>query len=78
MGEVTAEENDDTIVRLYECHNRRSKVRLTFCQELIGAAECTLLEEELEQVPVEGNGFSFVIEPYEIKTFRLKVGAPQR
>ena len=71
-----ADHNDDVVVRLCEVHNRRNRIRLMFREELMTALECTPLEGESERVAVEGKCFSFEIEPYETKTFRLKVRAP--
>jgi alpha-mannosidase len=66
-----AEDSDEIIIRLYECHNRRSNVRVTFYKELRRVVECNLMEKELEEIVPEGNSFSFQIKPYEIKTFKL-------
>jgi alpha-mannosidase len=70
-----AEDSEDIVVRLYECHNRRDKVTLRFYGELTRAEECTLMEQELRQLPVADDSISFDIRPYEIKTFKLRVTA---
>ena len=66
-----AEDSDDIIVRLYECHGRRDQVRLDFFKELTRVWECDLMENNTEEIEVQGNGFAFQIKPYEIKTFKL-------
>lgn len=68
-----AEDSDDLIIRLYECHNKRSKVNLTFFNELERVVECNLMERDLQEVQFNKNGFDFEIKPYEIKSFKLKV-----
>lgn len=68
-----AEDSDDVIIRLYECYNRRTNVELTFFKKLSEVWECDMLENGIETVNVEGNGFKFHIKPYEIKTFKLKI-----
>jgi alpha-mannosidase len=67
-----AEDDGDTIVRMYECYNRKSDVKLTYYKELQKVFECDLLENELQPVTFCGNEIVFQIKPYEIKTFKLK------
>ncbi|RCX17839.1 alpha-mannosidase [Anaerobacterium chartisolvens] len=66
-----AEDNSDIIVRMYECHNRRSAAQLTSFKEFKQVYECDLMENILSPVDSDGNSFEFLIKPYEIKTFRL-------
>ena len=66
-----AEDSDDTIVRLYECYNRRTPVTLTFGKEVASVVECNMMEEGAEPVTFEGNKASFTIKPYEIKTLKV-------
>ena len=67
-----AEDSDELVVRLYECHNRRTTASVTFFRELLEVCECDLMENKLEQLDFSGNVFSFDIRPYEIKTFMLR------
>lgn len=67
-----AEDSESFVVRLYECCNRRSTVRLTFFKELAEVKECDLMENDLNGVQISRDSFSFEIMPYEIKTFKLK------
>jgi len=68
-----AEYSDDIIIRLYECYNRRSLVNLTFNSKISAAWECNLMENNPQEIEHYGNSFSFVIKPFEIKTFKLEV-----
>ncbi|HHY83654.1 MAG TPA: alpha-mannosidase [Clostridiales bacterium] len=68
-----AEDSDHIVVRMYEFCNRRTKAEFTFFRELESVTECNLMEKPLNDVPVQGNSFTFNIKPYEIKTFMLKV-----
>lgn len=68
-----AEDSSHIIVRLYECFNRRANVNLTFFKNLLEVTECDLMENDIEDLPVNGNTFEFTIKPFEIKTFKLKV-----
>ena len=65
------EDSNDIIIRLYECYNRRSSVRLTFGAGITNVRECDLLENNLNELPHDGDSFTFDIRPYEIKTFKL-------
>ncbi|GHT68479.1 alpha-mannosidase [Spirochaetia bacterium] len=69
-----AEDGDDIIVRLYEYQNKRTEVKLVFHHSCREIHECDLLERVLEKIGSDTNEASFVIKPYEIKTFRLKRG----
>lgn len=67
-----AENQDGVIVRLYESENARTKVKLTWGKEIESAEECDLMEEKEADAEVLGNQISFVIRPYEIRTFRIR------
>lgn len=68
-----AEDNDDLIIRMYECQNKRTASSLTFFQPVAAAWECDLMENALHSMHITGNGFQFEIMPYEIKTFKLRL-----
>ncbi len=69
-----AEESKDIIIRLHECKNKRTKVKLTFFKEIVEVYECDLEErQKLNSIKNSKNSFEFLIMPYELKTFRLKV-----
>lgn len=68
-----AEDSEDLILRLYECHNNRSRVNLTLSNEIESVVECNLMERDLESVDFDKNCFTFEIKPFEIKTFKLKL-----
>jgi alpha-mannosidase len=66
-----AEDSHDIIVRIYECHNRRSRVKAVFFKEIERISECDLMENETQKLKASGNSFEFEIKPYEIKTFKI-------
>ena len=68
-----AEDSDDLIIRLYEFHNKRSNVDLTFFKNIEKAVECNLLEKDIEDINISGNNINFTIKPFEIKTFKVKL-----
>lgn len=66
-----AEDSNDLILRVFECHNRRTSCTIKFFKELQSVVECDLMENELLSVIPIDDSFSFEILPYEIKTFKL-------
>lgn len=67
-----AEDGDGMIVRMYENRNSRVKARISLSRPVKQIFECNLLEENMEEIPADGTGFTCRFQPYEIKTFRLK------
>ena len=59
------------IVRMYENKNNRVKARIQAAVPMAHVYECSLLEENEEELAVSQNTFETVFKPYEIKTFRL-------
>lgn len=67
-----AEDGDGIIIRLYESENARTKAHLALNIPVSSVEECNCLEESEGEVSVNGDGFDFVIRPYEIKTYRVR------
>jgi alpha-mannosidase len=70
----TAEDGDGLIVRLYEAHNRRGPAEITFDRPIASATEVNLLEHEIAQTTTDGSTLRFEVRPYEVKTFRVRLG----
>ncbi len=68
-----AEDGNGLIVRLYETHNQRGSVTLTFAAPVLAAQECNLLEEPLDTAHYKGQNLFCEVKPFEIKTFRLRL-----
>jgi alpha-mannosidase len=68
-----AEDSDNIIVRAFETWNSKTPVALTFCDEILSATECNLMEEEDESVAFENNTLTATFKPFEIKTFKVKL-----
>jgi alpha-mannosidase len=68
-----AESGEDTILRLYECHNRRTPVTLTFGRDIEEASEVNMMEEDPKPISREGRELHFTMKPYEITTIRVKM-----
>ncbi len=66
-----AEADKNTIVRLYECYNRRTDSLLTFGREIASIEECNMMEEGSEPVEFKGKEAFFAMKPYEIKTLKI-------
>ncbi len=66
------EEGNDTIVRLFESFNQRTKVRLSTHFRPKKIWEVDLEEKELKELSFSENVLEFTINPYEIKTFKIE------
>lgn len=67
-----AHDGDGLIVRLYEAHNRRGHVALTFDRPVASAEEVDLLERAIDTVDLDGATVRFDVRPFEIKTVRVR------
>ena len=69
-----AEKSDDLILRLYESKGEKAKVKVELGFSIREAQETDLLERPIKSpLNRESYGFSFSIDPHEIKTFRLSL-----
>lgn len=66
-----AEDGNGLIVRMYENKNSQCKAELTVGIPVKQVYSCNLMEENEEELAVDGGRFQCVFKPYEIKTFRL-------
>ena len=66
-----AEDGNGMIVRLYEDQRRRGKFTLTTSFPLAHAYHCNLLEEDDDEIPVQGGNLVLEIKPYQIINLRL-------
>lgn len=66
-----AEDEEAWIIRAYECMQYRGKAAFCFDREPASVWECSLMEEELMPVEVNGSSFTVEVAPYEIKTFKV-------
>ncbi len=62
-------------LRVYEAAGKAAAdVRVVLRPKLLEAGEVNLLEDPRGALPIEGNGVSFDLHPFEIKTIRLRLG----
>ena len=66
------EEGRHTIIRLYECYNRRVKCRLQFALPVKEIKECNMLEQEENDILHELYTAEIAFKPYEIKTLKVE------
>lgn len=71
-----AEDEDAMIIRLYECHGRRTDCRLTFSSILASVSECDLREHELEPLPFDADHLTMNLRPYDIRTLKVTLSGP--
>ncbi len=67
-----AEDQDGMIVRMYECENAWTKAHILLGFMPRSVTECNLMEEAIREIPLSENGFDITIQPYEIKTYRIR------
>ncbi|MCI8682277.1 MAG: alpha-mannosidase [Lachnospiraceae bacterium] len=67
-----AERSEHTVIRLYECYNRRCDITLTVDADFTEAWESDLLEHPETKLKTDGTTIYARIKPYEIKTIILK------
>ena len=70
-----AEDNDDTIIRLYEFENRRTDVQLRLPQKASKIWLCNMLEEKEQLLAESTDTFTVSAEPFGILTIRVKVNS---
>ena len=68
-----AEDSDELVLRLYECYNQRGQVTLSFGAPLAAVAACNFIEDGAEPVPFAGREVALSIEPYQIRTLKVKL-----
>jgi alpha-mannosidase len=68
-----AEDNEEIIIRCYECYNQRGVITLTFGNHILKATECNLIERDEETINYTDKQIIFYIKPYQIRTFRVKL-----
>ena len=66
-----AEDSSEIIIRLHECYNQRTEVRISSALPIAAAWECNLLEEDLTELAVD-TGIVCSFRPYEVKTIKLR------
>jgi alpha-mannosidase len=66
-----AEDGHGYIIRLYESQRMRGKCTLTAGFPLAGAWRANIMEEDQEELEINGKVVSFAIRPYQILTLRL-------
>ncbi|WP_195987495.1 alpha-mannosidase [Clostridium sp. D53t1_180928_C8] len=68
-----AEDSDELVIRMYECHNMRTNVILEMISEIESVKECNLMETDLSELSKDGNKVSFEMKPFEILTLKVKL-----
>ena len=74
-----SEDNDDVILRAYECAGTPASATITLGFDATSAREVDLLERDMEatgSLSLEGRTLTAAFQPYEIRTFRITVPPP--
>ena len=67
-----AEEGTGTVIRFYECKNRRTKTTVTLGFPAEKVYLCDLMENELQEIPVSDGKFTYTVSPFEIVTLKIQ------
>ena len=66
-----AEDTDDIIIRAYETWNKRTHCSYKFAEAPKSVYVCNLLEENEEEIPVDGDSVELDFKPFELKTIKV-------
>ncbi len=66
-----AQDGNGLILRVWEAEQKRRRVTLTLPFAPAECAECDLMEEDEAPAQTDGNRLTFLLKPFEVKTFRL-------
>lgn len=74
-----AQDGNGIIVRINEGSGEALKnVELTFAERILEASECLANEQAIKKADIKSKKLRFDLEPYGIKTFRIKLEAPDK
>ena len=66
-----AEDGCETVLRMYECKNRRGRVKVKLGIPAKKVYLCDLMENPIREIPMENGGFDYPISGFEIATFKI-------
>jgi len=66
-----SQKGNELILRFYETNNRRTSGNMSFGMNIQKIMECNMLEEDEAEVNCQDRTAAFVIQPYEIKTWKV-------
>lgn len=67
-----AEDSEDTVIRLYENSNSKTRATLTFGFDVESVTLCDLMENEIEPLEVRDNKVTLIFGAFEIHTLKVK------
>lgn len=67
-----AENEESYILRVHEFAKISKKLKIYFYKELKKVYETNLIEKNINEIPIKNNSICIKINPFEIKTFRIK------
>ncbi len=68
-----SESGEEYIIRMYENHNKLTRVSCTLSHNIRSIAECDLLENIVCEMDYQGKQFELLMKPFEIKTLKIAV-----
>ncbi|HLY20473.1 MAG TPA: glycoside hydrolase family 38 C-terminal domain-containing protein [Bryobacteraceae bacterium] len=74
VSAIKPSRDGDIALRVYEAAGQPARgVRIQFAPRLVAAWAANLIEDKVQPLPVADNALSFDLQPYEIKTLRLRL-----
>ncbi len=67
-----SEDGKELMIRLYEAHGQRTETVLTFQTAPKTIAECNLMEEDQESVPVQNKRTKLSLRPFDLRTLKIQ------
>lgn len=67
-----AEDEDCLIYRFFETENKQDLIEIMLDQSVESVWECNLLEENIQNLPIDNHKIECIFKPFEIKTFKVK------
>lgn len=68
---MRARDDSGIIIRMYQSSRRKASAVITTERAFAKAVECNLMEQEENEIPLNGNSFELVFKPFEVKTIKL-------
>ncbi|KAK3341552.1 glycoside hydrolase family 38 protein [Lasiosphaeria hispida] len=72
-GELPAKKGRSVVLRIYDSLGGRARGTVATTWDVIKVSKTNLLEDELEEVVIEGGKFAIDLRPFEVATFKLQL-----
>ena len=67
-----AEDSDATVIRMYDAYNKKANATVTLGYAPKRVTLVDMMENEIEEIAVNGNSFTVPVKPFEIATYKIE------